>query len=204
MQKNSQKKHAVSRDKGEAGKPEALRLGREGNSFLEELREVTRTEFRHCLQCRSCSGGCPFVEAMDLGPSKVLRLLQLGLGDQALQNSTIWICVGCHTCDGNCPMAIDIPAVMDFLRQKALQRGLPVPEPDILNFHREVLTSVAKYGRTHKLEIMLRYKVRTGTWFEDLDAGIRMLAKRKLDLLPSKISDRKAMQRIFASTEKGS
>ena len=36
-----------------------------------------------------------------------------------------------------------------------------------------------------------------------LDAGIRMLAKRKLDLLPSKISDPKAMQRIFASTEKG-
>jgi heterodisulfide reductase subunit C len=130
-------------------------------------------------------------------------MLQLGLGDQALQNSTIWICVGCHTCDGNCPMAIDIPAVMDFLRQKALQRGVPVPEPDILNFHREVLTSVAKYGRTHKLEIMLRYKVRTGTWFEDLDAGIRMLAKRKLDLLPSKIRDPKAMQRIFVSKEKG-
>jgi len=202
MQKTSREKHTSNRDKGEAGQLGSLRLGREDNSFLEELREVTRTEFRHCLQCRSCSGGCPFVEAMDLGPSKVLRLLQLGLGDQALQNSTIWICVGCHTCDGNCPMAIDIPAVMDFLRQKALQRGVPVPEPDILNFHREVLTSVAKYGRTHKLEIMLRYKVRTGTWFEDLDAGLRMLAKRKLDLLPSKIRSPKAMQRIFTSTEK--
>jgi heterodisulfide reductase subunit C len=133
---------------------------------------------------------------MDLGPSKVLRLLQLGLEDMALNNSTIWICVGCHTCDGGCPMAIDIPAVMDFLRQKALQRQMPVPEPEILSFHREVLGSIARYGRTHKLEIMLRYKARTGGWFEDLDAGLRMLAKRKLDLLPSTIRNRNEVQRI--------
>ena len=174
-----------------------LRFRGEGLSFREELQKATRTEFRHCLQCLSCSGGCPFVEAMDLGPSKVMRLLQLGLEDKALENSTIWICVGCHTCDGNCPMGIDIPAVMDFLRQKALQRNIPVPEPDILDFHREVLGSIERYGRTHKLEIMLRYKVRTGTWFEDMDAGLRMLAKRKLDLLPATVQDRKTLQQIL-------
>lgn len=143
------------------------------------------------------------MEAMDLGPSKVLRLLQLGLEERALENSTIWICVGCHTCDGNCPMAIDIPAIMDFLRQKALERNVPVPEPDILNFHREVLDSIARYGRTHKLEIMLRYKVRTGSWFEDLDAGLRMLAKRKLDLLPSTVRSREIVQRIVSSPRHG-
>lgn len=180
--------------------PEGIRLGAE-LSFSSELREATRTEFSHCLQCLSCSGGCPFVQAMDLGPSRVMRLLQLGLEDRALENSTIWICVGCHTCDGNCPMAIDIPAVMDFLRQKALQRDVPVPEPDILSFHREVMGSIARYGRTHKLEIMLRYKVRTGTWFEDLDAGLRMLAKRKLDLWPSTVRDRETVRRIASFPE---
>ncbi|MCF8086230.1 MAG: 4Fe-4S dicluster domain-containing protein, partial [Desulfohalobiaceae bacterium] len=79
--------------------PEGIRPGEE-LSFSSELREATRTEFRHCLQCLSCSGGCPFVQAMDLGPSRVMRFLQLGLEDLALENSTIWICVGCHTCDG--------------------------------------------------------------------------------------------------------
>ncbi|MEF8824445.1 MAG: 4Fe-4S dicluster domain-containing protein [Desulfohalobiaceae bacterium] len=187
---------APARDENEGSFGEGIRLRGNKLSFARELREVSRTEFSYCLQCRSCSGGCPFVEAMDLGPSKVLRLLQLGLEQWALENSTIWICVGCHTCDGNCPMAIDIPAVMDFLRQKALQRNVPVSEPDILNFHREVLGSIARYGRTHKLEIMLRYKVRTGTWFEDLDAGLRMLAKRKLDLLPSTVRSREIVQRI--------
>jgi len=192
-----------AREGDERAPREGIRLRGNKLSFINELREVSGTEFRHCLQCRSCSGGCPFVEAMDLGPSKVLRLLQLGLEERALENSTIWICVGCHTCDGNCPMAIDIPAIMDFLRQKALERNVPVPEPDILNFHREVLDSIARYGRTHKLEIMLRYKVRTGSWFEDLDAGLRMLAKRKLDLLPSTVRSREIVQRIVNSPRHG-
>jgi len=188
----------------QADSEKGIQLRGQGLSFQGELQEATRTEFRHCLQCRSCSGACPFVQAMDMGPSKVMRLLQLGLEDMALENSTIWICVGCHTCDGNCPMAIDIPAVMDFLRQKALQRGVPVPEPDILSFHREVLGSIGRYGRTHKLEIMLRYKARTGTWLEDLDAGLRLLAKRKLDLLPSTVRDRETLRHIASSTGEAS
>lgn len=181
--------------------PVRLRPGDRDAPFLQEIKEVARTEFFHCLQCRACSNGCPFVEAMDLGPNKVMRLLQLNLYQEALQNSTIWICVGCHTCDSNCPMGIDIPAVMDFLREKALDEGVQIPEPNILNFHRAVLNSIAKYGRTHKLEIMFRYKIKSRKWFEDMDAGLRMLAKRKLDLLPSKIENIQEIRRIFSSNE---
>ena len=88
-----------------------------------------------------------------------------------------------------CPMAIDIAAIMDALRQIALERQVPVAEPGILGFHREVLNTVARYGRTHKLEIMLRYKVRTRDWFSDMDVGLKMLAKRKLDLMPSRVKN---------------
>lgn len=150
-----------------------------------------------CLHCQSCAGGCPFTDAMDLLPNRVLRLIQLGMEDQAMKCSTIWACVGCNTCSIQCPMAIDIPAVMETLRHMALEQGIPVAEPDVLAFHREVLHSIEKYGRTHKMEIMLRFKLKTRTYFQDLQTGLRMLAKRKLDLSPSRVSCSSEIEAIF-------
>jgi heterodisulfide reductase subunit C len=130
-------------------------------------------------------------------PNGVIRLLQLGRVREALQSSDIWYCIGCNTCSMACPQAIDIAAFMDVMRQMALEGGLPPAEPDILAFHREVVGSIHRYGRTHKLEIMMRYKLGQLDLFSDIDLGLKMLAKRKLDLLPSKIADPGIMKRIF-------
>jgi heterodisulfide reductase subunit C len=134
---------------------------------------------------------------MDYSPNAVLRLIQLGLEEQVLKCSTIWICVGCNTCSSACPMAIDIPAVMDSLRHRAIEKGVEIAEPDVLNFHKEVLNTVKKYGRTHKLEIMMRYKLKKMDLFSDMGVGLKMLKKRKLDLTPSKVRDKKAIEKIF-------
>ncbi len=165
--------------------------------FSDEIKKQSGTDFRSCLQCRSCSGGCPFSEHMDYMPNGVMRLVQLGLKREALSCNTIWICVGCHTCTIQCPMAIDIPGVMDILRQKALDEGVEVPEPDILSFHREVLGSIERHGRTHKLEIMFRYKLKKLDFLSDLNVGVRMLAKRKLDLTPSRVEHIEEIRKMF-------
>ncbi|MFH2059309.1 MAG: 4Fe-4S dicluster domain-containing protein [Pseudomonadota bacterium] len=154
-------------------------------------------DFNTCLHCRTCANGCPFLEGMDYHPHAVIRLIQLGMEEQVLKSSTIWICVGCNTCSSGCPMAIDIPAIMDVLRQKALEQKIKIPEPDILQFHTQVLNTVKKYGRTHKLEIMMRYKLSTMDLLSDMGMGLKMLKKRKLDLTPSKIEDKKALAKIF-------
>ena len=155
-----------------------------------------------CLHCRSCSGGCPFTEAMDLLPNHVLRLVQLNMEDEALQCSTIWVCVACNTCSIQCPMGIDIPAMMDALRHLALEKKQPIAEPDVLSFHQEVLKSIEKYGRTHKVEIMLRFKLKTRNYFKDLQAGMRLLARRKLDLRPSKVKNAAEIKNIFNDKRK--
>jgi hypothetical protein len=93
-------------------------------------------------------------------------------------------------------LKIDIAALMDVMRQMAIEGGVALAEPDILAFHREVVGSINRYGRTHKLEIMMRYKIGQLDLFSDIDVGLKMLAKRKLDLLPSKISDQRAINRI--------
>ncbi len=127
-------------------------------------------------------------------------MVQLGIKDDVLKCSAIWICVGCHTCTVQCPMAIDMAALMDALRQEAIEEKVTISEPDILNFHNEVLNSVEHYGRTHKLEIMLRYKLRKRDWFKDMDVGIKMLAKRKLDLRPSKVDEIQKVKQLFKQT----
>ena len=134
---------------------------------------------------------------MDYAPNRVIRLTQLGLKKEVLESSGIWICVGCNTCSVQCPHAIDIPAVNDTLRQMAVEEGVKIAEPNIFQFHQEVLNSIERYGRAHKFEIMLRYKLRRWDWFTDAAVGLKMFAKRKLELLPSRSKDMKTIKGLF-------
>ncbi len=86
---------------------------------------------------------------------------------------------------------------MDVLRQIALEERRHIPLEAILDFHRAVLQSISNHGRTHKIDIMLRFKAATGRWLQDLNLGIRMLAHRKLDLTPSRVEDLREIQQIF-------
>ncbi len=171
--------------------------------FIREVKERSGTDLSACFHCRCCAGGCPFIEAMDYSPHGVIRLAQLGMREEVLKSATIWTCVGCHTCSIACPMAIDMAAVMDALRGIAIESDAAIAEPDVLDFHREVLRSIERYGRTHKLEIMMRYKVKTRDWFTDMDVGLRMLAKRKLDLMPSRVRNTKDLKRMFRKNAEG-
>lgn len=171
-------------------------------SFHHEVNERSGENVGLCWHCRTCAGGCPYVKAMDYHPHAVFRLVQLGLRKEALESSTIWICVSCNTCSIQCPAAIDIPAIMDALRHMAVEEGVKIAQPEIVKFHREVLGSIERYGRTHKLEIMMRYKVRMRQWFQDMDLGLKMLARRKLDLMPSKIDRLEEVSRLFTGSAK--
>ncbi len=165
--------------------------------FMEQVKRRSGVDINLCWHCQSCAGGCPFVSAMDHPPNRVIRLVQLGLEKEALESSGIWICVGCNTCSVQCPNAIDIPAVNDCLRQMAIEAGAAIAEPNILHFHQEVLNSIERYGRTHKLEIMLRYKLRRWDLFTDAAVGVKMFARRKLGLWPSRSKDMDTIKDLF-------
>jgi len=189
---------AQQTDRVTTNEPETpIHFNEQDLSLVKRVNELSGENLNLCLQCRMCRNGCPFSSAMDYPPHAVFRLLQYGLVKQAMECSTIWICVACNTCSVECPMAIDIPGIMDAVRQQALKEGAMVAEPKILEFHRTVMDSIERYGRTHKLEIMLRYKNRVRDWFSDMDIGLRLMAKRKLDLLPSRVKESSEVKRIF-------
>ena len=171
--------------------------------FLKEVIQRSGVNVSLCWHCLSCGGGCPFSDDMDNLPNKTLRLVQFGLKKEVLESSAIWICVGCHTCSMQCPQAIDIASVMDTLREMAIESGVKVGEPDILRFHNEMLKSVHRYGRSHKLEIMMRYKLWKRDWLTDMDVGLKMLSKRKLDLIPNKVKNLRQVQKLFINNNEG-
>jgi len=167
------------------------------NRFLKIINHVSRQRIGLCWHCWSCGGGCPFSDHMDLLPNQVIRLVQLGQEEEALTCNTIWVCVGCHTCSTQCPNSIDIAAVMDALRQMAIREGVRSAETDIYRFHQYVYESIQRHGRLNKLEAMVKFKVGTGRLLSDLDAGIKMLARGKLEMLPQRIQGRPELKRIF-------
>jgi hypothetical protein len=44
---------------------------------------------------------------------------------------------------------------------------------------------------------MLRYKLRRRDWFSDVAVGLKMFAKHKLEILPSRIRDMKTIKKLF-------
>ena len=91
--------------------------------FVQQVEEVSGQDLLSCNQCGKCSAGCPVVAAMDLLPSQVIRMAQLGMED-VLESNTIWICASCLTCVTRCPKGVDLPRLMEALRQIALRQGV--------------------------------------------------------------------------------
>jgi heterodisulfide reductase subunit C2 len=90
--------------------------------FVQQVEEISGQDLLSCNQCGKCSAGCPVVAAMDLLPSQVIRMAQLGMED-VLESNTIWICASCLTCATRCPKGVDLPRLMEALRQIALRQG---------------------------------------------------------------------------------
>jgi heterodisulfide reductase subunit C len=90
--------------------------------FVRRVEEISGARLLACNQCGKCSAGCPVAFGMDLLPSQVIRLAQLGI-EEVLKSQTIWTCASCLTCVARCPKGIDLPRVMEALRLVAMERN---------------------------------------------------------------------------------
>lgn len=90
--------------------------------FVREIEAISEQNLLACNQCGRCSAGCPLVEEMDLLPNQIIRLAQLGL-ETVIDTGTPWMCAACLMCQSRCPKGVDLPRVMEAIRQIALRRG---------------------------------------------------------------------------------
>ncbi len=92
-------------------------------TFVTSVEEISGQDLLDCNQCGKCSAGCPVVEMMDILPSQVIRMAQLGM-EEVLESNTIWICASCLTCVTRCPKGVDLPRLMEAMRQISLREGV--------------------------------------------------------------------------------
>jgi len=94
------------------------------NDILKRVEEMSGQDIMACYQCGNCSAGCPAAGAMDLLPNQIIRMLQLGLLEEALAARAIWYCATCLQCESRCPKGIDLSRLTEALRTLAMEEGI--------------------------------------------------------------------------------
>ncbi len=109
-----------------------MRLSREmlRSELIKKVELISGEDISTCYQCGKCSAGCPLEAEMGILPHRVLRLLQLGREEDALDFPAIWLCASCHTCESRCPKGFDLSQVMEALRAIRLRSGPDVLRPE--------------------------------------------------------------------------
>jgi len=177
----------------------------DNSSLAHSLEKHVDVLSRKCYQCGKCSAGCPVADEMDLTPSMVMRLLQTESpvnDEKLLRSHSIWLCLTCEMCLCRCPMEIDIPNVMDFLRQKSIKEKKVNPEAkNIIAFHKSFLNSIRLTGRLFEFGLTLDYKRRSMALMQDVLLAPRMITRGKLHFIPEIIKGRAHVARIFKKTK---
>ncbi|MDP2937048.1 MAG: 4Fe-4S dicluster domain-containing protein [Dehalococcoidia bacterium] len=153
------------------------------SKFLSEVERESGQRIMDCYQCGKCTAGCPSAASADVTPRQVMRGIQLGLAEEMLDNSMIWLCVSCQICTARCPCEIDIAKVMESLRLMATRQGR-AKERDIALFHRLFLKSAEAGGRVWELGLGGFYNMSSGHLLANVGLLPSMLAKGKLEVLP--------------------
>ena len=136
-----------------------------------------------CYQCVKCTSGCPMAEEFDVEPNQVMRMVQFG-DESVLESRTIWTCASCLTCSTRCPQGLDIAGVMDALRAESRKQG-KVAVKDATTFDDIFMANIKFSGRIYEPALLGLRNMAYGRLMQDMDMGLPMLKKSKVNLLPS-------------------
>lgn len=171
---------------------------------LQWQTEITRLSGQPislCYQCQRCTSGCLPAAHADYTPNQIIRLIQYGARERVLRSRAIWLCSSCYACDVRCPNGINISDVMDVLKEMAITGGLASLEENAPLFHRLFVKDIRRRGRVHEAVLMARYKLRTGTLWDDLPLALRLYRRGKLPVLASTVKQKQTIRRLFHLAE---
>jgi len=174
------------------------------NTLAADIEHNVEVKPQKCYQCGKCTAGCPVADEMDYPPSMTLRMLQTedpANDEKILRSHTIWLCLTCEMCLCRCPMEIDIPSMMDYLRQRSMkEKKVNRKAKNILAFHNAFLDSIKFLGRLYEIGLVLGYKSRSLNLMQDVSLAPKMLSRGKLPILPESIRGVSQIRKIFKKT----
>jgi heterodisulfide reductase subunit C len=145
--------------------------------LITTVEKISGVSIMECLQCKKCSNGCPVAGITTIGPSGIIKGLQLNASDELMERDLVWMCVSCETCFTRCPMKIDMASVMDALRIISVSRKKSVQKVNVHQFNTSFLKMVRLFGRTYDLGMLASYKFGTSSYIQDTDKFPMMLMK---------------------------
>ncbi|MEW5723796.1 MAG: 4Fe-4S dicluster domain-containing protein [Thermodesulfobacteriota bacterium] len=158
-----------------------------------------------CYGCKKCSNGCPLTFAMDYHPYQVVRYVQLGQLERLEGSRTIWVCASCQTCVTRCPNDVDLPRLMDWLKETVARDKGKAAEERVRIFHDQFLREVKARGRVFEGGLMTFFFLRTGAFikpeaFSYAKLGLTMLRKGRMKLWPQGTKDRAWLEDLVRAT----
>lgn len=178
---------------------------------IETIEALAHTKVAECYQCGKCTAGCPMAERMDVTPSQLVRLVQMGRIERAAASEAIWKCVSCLTCSTRCPQSVNCTGVIDALRQVAVEENQSARERARTVVFQEVfLHNIRKNGRLNELDLVRDFKLKgfarrpsVPFLFKDAMLAPQMIKRGKFHLKGEKVRDRDVVRRIFERCENG-
>lgn len=134
-----------------------------------------------CVQCGMCTSNCPYSNLWDVKPHQVIKMVLLGMREQAISCKSIWLCSTCFMCAERCPQGVELGRVMFSLKNiAAREKGIP-------EGFRQVGKQVLQTGRSMEIPVFReKERVRLGLSKmprTDSEAIKSLLRKVKLDEL---------------------
>lgn len=114
-----------------------------------------------CVQCGTCSGGCPLSVYMDFTPRRIIALTRAGLEKDVLSAFTLWLCASCYECQVRCPRDIHLTDIMYFLKCRAIRKGMYPKRFPIPILAKEFFQMVARDGRSSETWLVVRLLLKT-------------------------------------------
>ena len=181
-------------------------IGDRGSHFLNRMEGETAANISACYQCERCTNSCPVSAYMDVKPHQVIRYVQLGWREELLQSSTIWVCLSCEMCTTYCPNEVGVAETILHLRSMAARSTVPPKEKQLAVFHQTFLEELQRLGRVNEVWLMaalnrkpgiLKEKLKSGELKKELELGLTLWRKGKLNLLPRRSKAIKEIQEIY-------
>jgi heterodisulfide reductase subunit C len=167
----------------------AIRIDPDREPFLDEIRAHCETVDRvaHCMQCGTCTGGCPTASIMEFTPRQMMYMVQLSMKEELLASRSIWNCVNCYTCSIRCPRDIKVSEILDALRAMAL-KAKAIPRTESV-YHHSFTKVMERYGRVFEGELMMRFSLLCDPFklMKESTLGLKMFRKGKLHMMPHRV-----------------
>lgn len=138
-----------------------------------------------CYQCVKCTSGCTVASYFDWQPNQIMRAVQLGQEDIALESKTPWLCSSCLTCSTRCPQGLDITAIMEFLTRESLDRGIKPKVPGTNRFNKAFMREINLWGRSYEPGLMAELIMHNPrSIVDDFQLYLKFFQKGKVGFLP--------------------